>query len=158
MGRCIYIPTTPSLIEGSLIPQGQRPCVCGSQPFERFWVPGFLDYQYLSLLARLFPSNSSCTPTFFPLPPPFTLPRPTVSTNRHHLLSFSFLFSFHCCDVLLYTKERIFFCLSASINGELLCTHIEKGEEEVHATNPLVDRGIFLRLDHLEPVERTVNS
>lgn len=109
MGRCIYIPTTPSLIEGSLIPQGQRPCVCGSQPFERFWVPGFLDYQYLSLLARLFPSNSSCTPTFFPLPPPFTLPRPTVGTNRHHLLSFSFLFSFHCCDVLLYTKERIFF-------------------------------------------------
>lgn len=109
MGRCIYIPTTPSLIEGSLIPQGQRPCVCGSQPFERFWVPGFLDYQYLSLLARLFPSNSSCTPTFFPLPPPFTLPRPTVGTNRHHLLSFSFLFSFHCCDLLLYTKERNFF-------------------------------------------------
>lgn len=109
MGRCIYIPTTPSLIEGSLIPQGQRPCVCGSQPFERFWVPGFLDYQYLSLLARLFLPNSSCTPTFFPLPPPLTLPRPTVGTNRHHLLSFSFLFSFHCCDALLYTKERTFF-------------------------------------------------
>lgn len=58
MGRCIYIPTTASLIEGSLIPQGQRPCVCGSQPFERFWVPGFLDYQYLSLLLLPHPHSS----------------------------------------------------------------------------------------------------
>ena len=109
MGRCIYIPTTASLIEGSLIPQGQRPCVCGSQPFERFWVPGFLDYQYLSLLASfslslsLFLSfdSSSCTPTFFPfLPPPqFTLPPASPPYNDIHrhtpsLLSFSFPFFF----------------------------------------------------------------
>lgn len=30
-----------TLLQGSLIPQGQRPCVYGSQPLKRFWVPGF---------------------------------------------------------------------------------------------------------------------
>lgn len=103
------------LVEGSLIPQGQRPCVCGNS--NRSNGSEFPD----SSITNIFHSS---LPSFCPLPP--RLSPPLSSPFYHPFSTFSASVSFHSPFHFLLrsastTNECIFFSLSETINGTIPC-------------------------------------
>jgi len=93
------------------------------QPFERFWVPGFLDYQYLSLLASL----------VRPLPPPPPPPRglariPLAPPFCLFRCLFSVAFPFSLLGVR--TTRCIFFFYREPSMGESPCDRWRRWRRE----------------------------
>lgn len=99
------------LVEGSLIPQGQRPCVCGSG--NRSNGSEFPDSSITNIFHSSLPSFASLPPSA-PRSTLVSLSLPSHRLFRQRLLSFSFPFSLAWREP---HERAYFFSLSETING-----------------------------------------
>lgn len=95
------------------------------QPFERFWVPGFLDYQYLSLLTSLVLFPCLLDYRYFPLlSPPLTT---IIRSPPFPLASPFILLSIFSCVVRAPRASTFFFLYRRlSMNDTVLTRSVER--------------------------------